>query len=80
MSDKREKFGVFNELLLEREELEEVQNKWLAHIEKWEDKHIGNYRRIYPSKDSEKYNKYYNNISSLFSETAASKARIDLAK
>ena len=49
-------------------------------IEKWENKHMGNYRRIYPGPDTEKYDKFFNNSGTLFSETAASKARLEQAK
>ena len=63
-----------------REELEDIQQQWLQQIEKWENKHMGNYRRIYPDAESSKYDKYFNNSGTLFSETAASKARLEQAK
>ena len=63
-----------------REELDEVLQEWLKHIEKWENKHMGNFRRVYPGPDCEKYDKFFNNTGSLFSETAASRARIEQAK
>jgi len=63
-----------------KEELGDIQQQWLETIEKWENKHIGNYRRIYPMPGTERYDKYYNNTGSLFSETAASKARLEQAK
>jgi tubulin polyglutamylase TTLL6/13 len=67
-------------ILHNREELEDIQQQWLIYIEKWENKHMGNYRRIYPGPDTEKYDKYFNNSGTLFSETAASKARLEQAK
>ncbi|CAF0706120.1 unnamed protein product [Brachionus calyciflorus] len=63
-----------------KEELDEVQQDWLKQIEKWEDKHIGNFRRIYPGPGTEKYDKFYNTTGTLFSETAASRARLEQAK
>ena len=69
-----------NLLQNKREELDEVLQEWLKQIEKWEDKHMGNFRRIYPAKGTEKYDRFYNNTGTLFSETAASRARIEQAK
>lgn len=63
-----------------REELDDIQQEWLKTIEKWEDKHMGNFRRIYPAAGTEKYDKFYNNTGTLFSETAASRARLEQAK
>ncbi len=65
---------------INREELDEVLAEWLKVIEKWEDAHMGNYRRVYPAPGYEKYDKFYNNTGTLFSETAASRARIEQAK
>lgn len=63
-----------------REELEDIQQEWLKQIEKWEDKHMGNFRRIYPGPNTQKYDKFYNSSGTLFSETAASRARLEQAK
>lgn len=41
---------------------------------------MGNFRRIYPTADSEKYDRFFNTTGTLFSETAASRARIEQAK
>jgi tubulin polyglutamylase TTLL6/13 len=41
---------------------------------------MGNFRRVYPAKGTEKYDRFYNNTGTLFSETAASRARIEQAK
>jgi tubulin polyglutamylase TTLL6/13 len=60
--------------------LDDIQNEWLKTIEKWEDKHIGNFRRVYPAKGTDKYDKFFNTTGTLFSETAASRARIEQAK
>ncbi len=60
--------------------MDEVLAEWLKSIEKWEDAHMGNYRRVYPGPGTEKYDRFYNNTGTLFSETAASRARIEQAK
>ncbi|XP_049639693.1 tubulin polyglutamylase TTLL13 [Suncus etruscus] len=41
----------------------------------YEDSHLGGYRRIYPCSNSEKYEPFFKQDSSLFQETVASKAR-----
>lgn len=64
-----------------REEQEDLAQQWQLEIGKWEDQHIGNYRRIYPKPDIiEKYEKLFTQSGTLYSETAASKARIEQAK
>jgi len=64
-----------------REEQEDLAQQWQKEIEKWEDQHMGNYRRIYPIPDiTEKYDKLFTQSGTLYSETAASKARIEQAK
>lgn len=49
-------------------------------MERYEAKHLGGFRRIYPREDGEKYDKYFKHSSSLFQETAASKAREECAR
>ncbi|CAF1520442.1 unnamed protein product, partial [Adineta ricciae] len=64
-----------------REEQEDLAQQWQKEIEKWEDQHMGNYRRIYPGPDTaEKYDRFYTQSGTLYSETAASKARLEQAK
>jgi len=64
-----------------REEQEDLAQQWQKEIEKWEDQHMGNYRRIYPGIDTaEKYDKFYTQSGTLYSETAASKARLEQAR
>ncbi|CAF0940340.1 unnamed protein product [Adineta steineri] len=64
-----------------REEQEDLAQQWQKEIEKWEDQHLGNYRRIYPGVDTaEKYDRFYTQSGTLYSETAASKARLEQAK
>ncbi len=64
-----------------REEQEDLAQQWQKEIEKWEDQHLGNYRRIYPIPNvTEKYDKFFTQSGTLYSETVASKARIEQAK
>ena len=63
-----------------REEQEDLAQQWQKEIEKWENQHMVNYRRIYPGPDTEKYDKFYTQSGTLYSETAASKARLEQAK
>ncbi|XP_016426283.1 tubulin polyglutamylase ttll6-like, partial [Sinocyclocheilus rhinocerous] len=49
-------------------------------MEKYEAKHMGGFRRIFPREGGEKYEKYFQHSSSLFQETAASKAREECAR
>lgn len=64
-----------------REEQEDLAQKWQKEIEKWEDEHMGNYRRIYPTPEAvTKYQKFFTQSGTLYSETTASKARIEQAK
>ncbi len=42
---------------------------------------MGNYRRIYPGSDTaQKYDRLYTQSGTLYSETAASKARLEQAR
>ena len=59
----------------------EVRASYEAHFESYEQEHLGGFRRIYTKNgNEEKYEKYFNQSTSLCSETAASRARADLAK
>lgn len=49
-------------------------------MERYEAKHLGGFKRIYPREGGEKYDKYFKHSSSLFQETAASKAREECAR
>ncbi|XP_011300668.1 tubulin polyglutamylase TTLL13-like isoform X2 [Fopius arisanus] len=58
-----------------------VEEKSLQEHHKWEEEHMGNYRRIYPCKDDEKYNAFFKQSStSMFQDTAASRAREEASK
>jgi tubulin polyglutamylase TTLL6/13 len=64
-----------------REEQEDLAQQWQKEIEEWENQHMGNYRRIYPLPNvTEKYEQFFTQSGTLYSETAASKARIEQAK
>nr|XP_014340386.1 PREDICTED: tubulin polyglutamylase TTLL13 isoform X3 [Latimeria chalumnae] len=63
-----------------REQYESSQAAWLEQAEKYENKHLGGYRRIYPQVGSEKYDWFFKHSSSLFQETVASKAREECAR
>jgi hypothetical protein len=82
---KRVKERLFNKINKKdnkfREEQEDLAQQWQIEIEKWEDQHMGNYRRIYPGIDTaEKYEQFFTQSGTLYSETLSSKARIEQAK
>ncbi|KAK1117906.1 hypothetical protein K0M31_015577 [Melipona bicolor] len=48
---------------------------------KWEDEHVGNFRKIYPCSDSEKYQPFFRQTSiSVYQDTAASRAREEASR
>ncbi|KAM3828497.1 tubulin polyglutamylase TTLL13 isoform 2-T2 [Vipera latastei] len=63
-----------------REQMESSQAAWLAQAEKYENSHLGHYRRIFPSQGTEKYSPFFKHSGSLFQETVASKAREECAR
>ncbi|KAA8581229.1 hypothetical protein FQN60_002810 [Etheostoma spectabile] len=62
------------------EELRQCQAATMEQMEKYEAKHLGGFKRIYPREGGEKYDKYFKHSSSLFQETSASKAREECAR
>ncbi|KAJ7313677.1 hypothetical protein JRQ81_005282 [Phrynocephalus forsythii] len=62
------------------EEYKNCQAAWLQQAEKYEEKNSGGYRRIYPSSDSDRYDKFFQHNNSLFQETVASRAREEYAR
>ncbi|XP_060035418.1 tubulin polyglutamylase TTLL13 [Erinaceus europaeus] len=62
-----------------REQMESSQAAMLDQ-ERYEDSHLGGYRRIYPGSDTDKYTPFFKHNGSLFQETAASKAREECAR
>ncbi|CAH1796784.1 unnamed protein product, partial [Owenia fusiformis] len=63
-----------------KEDLDQIQKQFWEAQTKYEDKHMGNYRRAYPSEGYEKYDKYFSHSGSLYQETAAYKARSEAAR
>ncbi|XP_059179348.1 tubulin polyglutamylase ttll6-like isoform X2 [Physella acuta] len=63
-----------------KEELEAAFTVYLEQLEKYEEKHFGNFRRIYPMPGFEKYDKFFHSSGTLFQETAAFKARQEMAR
>ena len=63
-----------------REELEVAQQQYLEQLERYENNHMGNFRRIFPTPGCEKYDKYFHSSGTLFQETAAFRARSELAR
>lgn len=59
---------------------EDVRSKYAIHLESYEQTHMGGFRRIYPKDNEELYEKFFNQRTSLCVETAASRARCELAK
>lgn len=63
-----------------REELQSSHEAWLCQVQLYEDAHLGGYRRIYPAHGTERYELFFKQSSSLFQETASSKAREECAR
>ncbi|KAB1257291.1 Tubulin polyglutamylase TTLL13 [Camelus dromedarius] len=68
------------ELGFHRREQSESSHAALLDQERYEDAHLGGYRRIYPGPNTEKYTPFFKHNGSLFQETAASKAREECAR
>ncbi|XP_051530224.1 tubulin polyglutamylase ttll6-like [Myxocyprinus asiaticus] len=62
------------------EELRQSQAASMEQMQRYEAKHMGGFRRIFPREGGEKYDKYFQHSISLFQETAASKAREECAR
>ena len=60
--------------------MDKQQQKWYEDSLKYEDAHLGNFRRIFPAEGTEKYDKFFQNSGSLYQETAAFKARSECAR
>ncbi|XP_052098038.1 tubulin polyglutamylase ttll6-like isoform X3 [Mytilus californianus] len=63
-----------------KEELEMAQTQYQEYLERYENNHMGNFRRIFPNSGSEKYEKFFHSSGTLFQETAAFKARSEMAR
>ncbi len=60
--------------------MDKAQARWIEDLAKYEDAHLGNFRRIFPEENVEKYEKFFQNSGSLYQETAAFKARTECAR
>ncbi|XP_015177125.1 PREDICTED: tubulin polyglutamylase TTLL13P-like [Polistes dominula] len=61
--------------------LEKTDRDYIERQFKWEDDHIGNFRRVYPCKDDNKYQQFFKQSgTTVFQETVASRAREEASK
>lgn len=58
----------------------DVRAKYEARLETYEKTHMGGFRRIYPNEEKAYYAKFFDQSTSLCTETAASRARSELSK
>ncbi|XP_074651211.1 tubulin polyglutamylase ttll6-like isoform X2 [Tubulanus polymorphus] len=63
-----------------KEEMDREAAKFMEYQIKYEMEHMGNFVRVYPKDDYEKYDKFFQHSGSLFQETAAFKARSECAR
>ncbi|KYN16940.1 Tubulin polyglutamylase TTLL13 [Trachymyrmex cornetzi] len=57
------------------------ENNYMQRQFQWEDDHMGNFRRIYPCFDEEKYQSFFTqNALSVFQDTVASRAREEASR
>ena len=66
--------------LIRLEEIKTTQQQYLETLEKYENEHMGGFRRIYPKETSDKYTHFFENSCSLFQTTTAAKAREEAAR
>ena len=59
---------------------DDMREKYELHLESYERSHKGGFRRVYPLDNEADYEKYFDQSTSLCAETAASRARTDLAR
>lgn len=59
---------------------DDTREKYEVHLETYEISHKGSFRRVYPQGNEEDYVKFFDQSTSLCAETAASRARTDLAR
>lgn len=58
-----------------------VDDKSFIENHKWEDEHMGNFRRVYPCDNDGKYDAFFKQSNtSMFQDTAASRAREEASK
>lgn len=59
---------------------DDTREKYELHLESYERSHKGGFRRVYPCDNEADYEMYFDQSTSLCAETAASRARTDLAR
>lgn len=60
---------------------EKLEEDYLQKQFKWEEEHMGNFRRIYPCSDCEKYEPFFKQTNiSVYQDTAASRAREEASR
>lgn len=60
---------------------DDTRAKHGVHIEKYEESHLGGFRKIFPTDDNKEfYDKFFDQSTSLCAETAASRARTELSR
>ncbi|OAF66871.1 hypothetical protein A3Q56_05427 [Intoshia linei] len=64
----------------DKNEIDIEMQKWYNDLEKFENAYCGNFTRIYPKNNVEKYESFFLNNVSLYQETAATKARSECAR
>ena len=59
---------------------DDTREKYKIHLETYERSHMGGFRRVYPFGNEANYEKFFDQSTSLCAETAASRARTELAR
>ena len=59
---------------------DDTREKYELHLESYERSHKGGFRKVYPCDNEADYEKFFDQSTSLCAETAASRARTDLAR
>lgn len=59
---------------------DDTREKYEVHLEAYERSHKGGFRRVYPCDNEADYTRFFDQSTSLCAETAASRARTDLAR
>ncbi|XP_017879258.2 tubulin polyglutamylase TTLL13-like [Ceratina calcarata] len=75
------KDGSVNDSTIGTAKPDKPEEDYLQKQFKWEDEHMGNFRRIYPCTDIEKYEPFFKQTGiSVYQDTAASRAREEAAR
>lgn len=63
-----------------RDNTEKLQEKFNDEQLRYEETHLGNFRRIYPLEGTDRYNKFFCTSSSVYQETATFRAHTQCAR